>query len=275
MYIHTSSRYKRSLCGYQEQSQHLTAWQETPEASVLFLLSLALLMTSKEMLIYRDDVEPVARIMRNFGHIFHHSCFWNILTNHDTYRTNTWNDISNDTYEAPMSVHHDRWYECTRPMSAQGEDQVTSVTCLHPVFLLLRMFLPIFPWLYIYGCFWKSISILFGPPNCHHRKRVVRLANESLDEHLVVWDSVRLKISRQLGRDFELKRAQDATGQPNQGESRNKEGTGRIKMWVKMSAAHFVKHQWLNYISYNLMFFCLVFFFTLVYYHCLEIWTDI
>jgi len=72
---------------------------------------------------------------------------------------------------------------------------------------------------------------------------VVRLANESLDEHLVVWDSVRLKISRQLGRDFELKRAQDATGQPNQGESRNKEGTGRIKMWVKMSAAHFVKHQ--------------------------------
>jgi len=29
------------------------------EASVLFLLSLALLMTSKEMLIYRDDVEPV------------------------------------------------------------------------------------------------------------------------------------------------------------------------------------------------------------------------
>ena len=104
MYIHTSSRYKRSLCGYQEQSQHLTAWQETPEASVLFLLSLALLMTSKEMLIYRDDVEPVARIMRNFGHIFHHSCFWDILTNHDTYRTNTWNDISNDTYEAPMSV---------------------------------------------------------------------------------------------------------------------------------------------------------------------------
>ncbi len=31
---------------------------------MLFLLSLALLMTSKEMLIYRDDVEPVARMRK-------------------------------------------------------------------------------------------------------------------------------------------------------------------------------------------------------------------
>lgn len=154
-------------------------------------------------------------------------------------------------------------------MFAQGEDQVTSVTCLHQVFVVVEDVSPDVPMIIHMDVDLEihPFQNLFGPPNCHHRKRVVRLANESLDEHLVVWDSVRTS-SRQLGRDFELKRTQDATGQPNQGESRNKEGTGRIKIWGYTVHITYQLNTLLainDEIVYpiNLMFFGLVFFFTL------------
>ncbi len=80
-------------------------------------------------------------------------------------------------------------------MFAQGEDQnqVTSVTCLHHIFFVDGDVSRCTTIIHIH----VHMDVHFYPVHrWHHRKRVVRLANESLDEHLV-----------------------DATGQPNLGES--------------------------------------------------------